>query len=442
MERGLLLLGLSAYLLWLSWSFEWVSVVLFTFGLLFCALPLARSALGARQFLPFSILITFMFLSHAVGIFLPETGFDAVWYHLPITEVATSARESVFIPELYQSAMPRLGSYLFVFPYMWFGVAGVKVFVYLLGLVLLRQVYRLSCIFLPAKTSMLASVVFLSFHTIAWQMSSAYVDTLRTIFEISALLLMVEYGERRSVLAGVFLGFSLATKLLSLFFFPVFIFYAVLRRGWKYGGITLLSAIVTILPWYVQAYQWTGNPLYPLFRILNGVEQLNGLRYQSVAAWIMHGLMKIPVLPVVMSMNTESYTTPLFLFSFPFLLVSFRTLPKHLKHMFAITLLFMGIWLLIPPVSVRYALTGFILSMIVCLSVLRTRNTPRWLLYGVCGVGIVVNMTIRLGAHAAALPYFTGKETVREYIGRHSVGISKGPMEKWYGGYWKTYQAK
>lgn len=443
------LFGVSAYLLWISWALHFPTTVLFGVATLLACFKLLKSGISLWKYsIPFFAVAVFMLMSHAVGLFLPEVGFDAVWYHLPITEVFARIHETIFIPELYQSAMPRLGSYLFAFPYITGGVFAVKLVTYMLGLLLLYQTYIFASRYLEKKLSIFVCLLFLSFHTIAWQMSSAYTDILRSLFEVTALLLLDKKSHRTGeiFLAGLFVGFALSTKLVALFFFPAFMFYVWLKHGWKSCLSFILGAFLTIAPWYIQSYQWTGNPIFPLFQSLTGQEQLLGEGFSSVSAWIGANLLRIPFLPVFMSVHSESLTTPLFFFAYPFLILSYKKMMKNEKLLLVFTLLFLIPWLLLPPVSVRYGLTGFIVMLILCIWAIwkkaRTNRVIRYVFYGVCFFGILMNMTIRMGSHVSALSYLSGKESLKEYVAGYAIGISKGPLEKWYSGYWKTYPPK
>jgi len=131
-------------------------------------------------------------LSHFIGVFVPETGFDAVWYHLPITQVLLNRGWDRFIPELYQSAMPHLGSLVFTLPYAMFGIVGVKFFTYLLAWLMIVLMYRIAKPLVGIRYALFGCLIFFTFHTVGWQASSAYVDSLRTVFELAAVSLIME----------------------------------------------------------------------------------------------------------------------------------------------------------------------------------------------------------------------------------------------------------
>lgn len=451
-------LGVAGYLVWFSWNLFPLAAVFFMLSMASMLFSIVRAVfrgfalIGFARTLFFGLVIAA--LSHAVGMFLPEVGFDALWYHLPLTRIFLLTQEWRYIPELYQSAMPQLGSMLFVFPYMLAQVFGVKIFTFLITLFTMVVFFRLARGFLSRNIALLTVLIFFLFHAVAWQASSAYVDQLRLLFELTALVVMggrsgLPQGSERApqlqrpdLLAGVLLGFSLATKLLSLFFLPAFFAFALLRRGWRTALLVGITALFVASPWYLTSYRFTGNPVYPLFASLDGKEQLANLGYSGWAPWIVHQFLLLPILPVVLGLHTESPTTPLFLFAIPFLLTGWKTVRKLLP--FAVfALISLVIFLFIPPPSVRYVLSGLAIALLVCVRVIwdavRARPKRRAVFLLACYVSLAVNLSFRLGANLRALPYLLGQESQAQYIERFSSGLAKGPTSKWYTGYWETY---
>ena len=115
---------------------------------------------------------------------------------------------------------------------------------------------------------------------------------------------------------------------------------------------------------------------------------------------------------------------------------------KHLG-LLAFVLIFMIFWLLFPPLSVRYALTGFSIAIMMCL--LAFKNLPqkfytlRQIFIVICWLGISFNLVYRFGANTKQLELLTGKISHQTYLDQRSQGVAKGPMEKWYSGYWARY---
>jgi len=391
----------------------------------------------------FRILFFIAGLSHFIGVLVPETGFDAVWYHLPITQVFLNRGWDGFIPELYQSAMPHLGSLIFVLPYVVFGVVGIKLFTYILVWLMIVLMYRIAKPLIGIRYALFGCLIFFTFHTVGWQASSAYVDSVRTVFELATIRLIMEKKRVSPVFAGIFLGLALSTKLLAFLMLPAFFLFAMIRKHSRFARVMCITAILVVSPWFVRSYLWTGNPIYPLFQSSLGVDQVAHLGYGTVLSWLTHQVVMIPFLPVIMSIQWGDWTSPIFILgAFSAIYVKKEVWKKHLG-LLAFVLIFMIFWLLFPPLSVRYALTGFSIAIMMCL--LAFKNLPqkfytlRQIFIVICWLGISFNLVYRFGANTKQLELLTGKISHQTYLDQRSQGVAKGPMEKWYSGYWARY---
>jgi hypothetical protein len=444
---ALLLLGVSGMLLFFSYALLTVAVLLFIIAIALILLVFYRGLY--RAFLwsrgeKLLLGVTGLFaLSHAVGLFLPEVGFDAVWYHLPITQVYLHLHALVFIPKLYQSAMPQLGSLLFVIPYLALGTFGVKIFCYVMTILLVMIFFQSARFILPQKIALLTSLIFFSFHTVAWQASSAYVDQIIAVYELLALLLLLR-SPKRVVATAILLGLALSMKLLTLLFLPAFLLCAFLSLGAKK---TILLAVIVLLvaaPWYIHAYFLTGNPVFPLFQSLSALTILRDNGVSGWWQWATSGLIKFIFLPIYLSLHRESFTTPLFAFSTPFLLIARKQLfTKKLRALTFSTLLGLALWFVTPPLSVRYALVWFAIGLILAIfaiwRVVRAWQRLKITFYAVCAASLLMSFALRLGANVAALPYLLGRESQSAYLAKNSQGIASGPMTLWYSGYWARW---
>ena len=445
---ALLLYGASGYFLWISsWKlfnisfFLFVSSILLLLISLFCRAPKIIT-LTKHQKLMF-LLFMIVLCIHAVGIFLPETGFDALWYHLPITEVYSHTNSVFYIPELYQSAMPRLGSMLFSFLYQFWGVSGAKLVAYMNTIFF----FVMFCDFcrknLSRTYSLLALTSIAMFHVVSWQASSAYVDLLRASFEIAAISFSMQKGRSTALFSGLMFGLALSTKLVAVFFVPVYVLSLLFHRPMKEVFITFTGLLIVILPWYFQSYAWTGNPVFPLFETLNGQEQLLGEGVSSWVSWVVKQLPFFIISPIASTVHKESYTTTSLVLFYQFLLLYWKKLWDKFSGLVVYAVGFLFLWSMIPPVSVRYALSGFAVLLFLsfyCFQHIVVSNIVRSFFIILVLSSIGVSLIVRLGSVAAALPYLTGHETKEEYVSRFSVGIAKGPINAWYSGYWHQYQ--
>lgn len=445
------LLGLSGFLLFISFRLMPLAILVFVVACLCMIFSIVQAitrifAWNVYELLLASVLTLFA-LSHAVGVFMPETGFDALWYHLPITQVLLHLQKNVFIPELYQSAMPRLGSFIFVFPFYAAQEFGVKVLCYLVALVLALQCYKVSRIYLARPLALIVTTVFFAFHTVGWQASSAYVDTLCALFELCVLQLVLQpkttFSLKKLFFIGVLLGFSLSTKLAVLFFMPAFIVLIYRIVGLRKTFIVFVSAVLIVLPWYIQSYIWTGQVFYPIFQMQLGVTQLREMGMNGWFEWIIRSIPKIILLPVYLSAHRESFTTLMYAYALPFFLTSIQRLQKTLHNLLWFSGLGFVCWFAIPPLSVRYALVFFIVALVIAIHAIfegRAATRTRNISYSVLAVSLILSMALRLGSNIEAVRMFMGTTSIESYIQRHAQGIAQGPSQKWYSGFWKTWE--
>lgn len=448
-----LFLAVSGYLLWISWSLWPIALICFVTAVVgmtvyvFTLLKLCVSKARKNRWIAVLCFGFLLFsLSNLVGVFLPETGFDAVWYHLPITAVFTHLHQTIFIPELYQSAMPRLGSYLFVFPFL-MQVIGVKMFCFFISLFIPILTYKICRIYLPSSASLFFALIIYSFHIVTWQASSAYVDLLRTMFELSALYYLLQKPLTKKILffAGILVGLGVATKLIAIFFLPfwmLFVHLSLSQQHKKWVGIFLFSSCIPILPWLLQTTIWTGNPIFPLFQSSIGNQQIAEQGFQHVLGWIVHQSIRLLAIPYYLVTNAEGYTTPLFLFTLPFIASGIKRKIMPIPF-FVFSILSLMLWFFIPPLSLRYAFTAsivFLLFGYVYTYIYTEKKVLMRRVFLLVGIfGILLNLFIRFGANYRDMKVIFGMYPVQNYIQDHSQGIQKGPMELWYGGYWNRY---
>src|SRR5579859_1225838 len=60
------------------------------------------------------IILCAIWLVHLTGIFVPETGFDAVWYHLPIVDQFVLMHRIFYVPDFFQSLNPQFSDLIFL----------------------------------------------------------------------------------------------------------------------------------------------------------------------------------------------------------------------------------------------------------------------------------------------------------------------------------------
>jgi hypothetical protein len=171
---------------------------------------------------------------HLLQVFVPESGFDALWYHLPVAEVVLDNQRFIYDPGLYQSLNPLFADAVFFLGFAWQRELGAKVVAYLFGLALVAISYVLARRQLPRAWSLVTVLVVSAFQVVAWQSSSFYIDLAKAAWELAAVVYLLEYLKERGgverpakagrwlLASGLMLGASLASKAFSVVLLPVF----------------------------------------------------------------------------------------------------------------------------------------------------------------------------------------------------------------------------
>lgn len=388
------------------------------------------------------IVLGFIFLSHAIGIFTPEVGFDALWYHLPITAAVATTHVVRYLPSIYQSGMPSLGEMMFVPLYTVLGVFGVKVFVYFIFVLLIISIYRLSRCFMPSQMAFLLTLGAATFQTISWQASSAYVDSIRTVLELAAFLFISHWKGKEQrflplVLAGFLLGSSLSVKMPALFFLPAWIVFLWSKFSLKTALQVFFIAMIVYVPWHIVSYLQVGEVIGFATAFQHGSDlivrsnPINGIGFFIIQT------SKLFVVPIIASFHAEGYLSPLFLFAFPFFLISFPLVWKRYRPEVLFLSISLWVWLLLPPLSVRYGeFSILLLYTLATWSVWKYSHhthVVRLSLISVLIATIGINMCIRIAVNARDMRYILGKESQNQYLKKYDTGILKGPLEHWYG---------
>ncbi len=189
-------------------------------------------------------------------IFTPEIGFDALWYHLTLPKIFI-ATGRWYIPGglLYYSVMPRLSELFFVPLLQLFGTAGPKLLQFAAGIGTTRLIYLIDNHYSFTRLQKWLSIcLFYITWIVAWQSGSAYIDLIRTFLETLALLCLLK---RKRLLGGIVLGLAIGTKWLSL---GSLVIYALI-----FGLGLVPPALFVALPWFLIAFFYTHNPIYPVF---------------------------------------------------------------------------------------------------------------------------------------------------------------------------------
>ena len=381
-------------------------------------------------------------LSHLVQVFTPEVGFDAVWYHLPVTKAIIEQQKLVFLPNLYQSVNPLLSDLIFGIGYFFAEELGAKVLAYLFGLLLVAFTYLLSKIFLNKFWSLVVVLIVSTFQVVAWQSSSFYVDVAKAFWEVGSLLVLIKWFENKKlkwlILSALLFGASLATKLFSLFLLPVFLwlvfFWSEKNKIMNFFKF-LLTTLVLPLPFYIFAYLKTGNPFFSFHQHLIKLGEIGG--NSSPLAYLWKRTQLLPFLPaeVVMARDYTSFLLILFL---PVIFVFFKKIRKD-KLLLGISIfsIFQVIlWWYLPPLSTRYALSGFVTWTIISIwgvAELSQKNAKFYFpILLTIFLSVAVNLAPRFFVNIRSFQYILGNQSKHQYIRQFYDGHIDQHLKSWY----------
>ena len=216
---------------------------------------------------PLILLFIVLALVNLIGALGPELAFDALWYHLTLPQLYLIHQSIYHIPGglLYYSDMPKLGEMLYVGALSLGNEITAKVIHYSFGILSAIALYKVSRKFFNNFTSILVVVIFYSNLVVDTESITAYVDLIRTFFEIMTLWSFLNWYKTSKiqwlVTTGVMTGLAVTTKVLGIgsiivysALFLVVFFEPRLKMNFKKGfGYVLLYCFISLLiplPWF------------------------------------------------------------------------------------------------------------------------------------------------------------------------------------------------
>ncbi|WP_250886164.1 phospholipid carrier-dependent glycosyltransferase [Pseudomonas brassicacearum] len=218
--------------------------------------------------------------------FMPEVGHDALAMHLFVPSHLAQQHQWKFDANTYVWAvMPMLADWIYSIVYMLAGETASRLSNSAFTLLLTWQIRNMTLWAGGSATSARwASLIFLSTPLAFAESSSLHIESAWTAFTMAGTLAILKVSsstpeprERLSqlLLAGLLLGFAMATKAVTLSVLPVLLVILLLHyKAWAVQGIAktlLLGSVALILAGatpYVSAGYLTGNPVFPFFNAI------------------------------------------------------------------------------------------------------------------------------------------------------------------------------
>lgn len=282
----------------------------------------------------------------------PEIGEDAIGYHtdLPLLYLKTHTMilESKEIQHVIP--IPQLGEMLYVITES-LGIKDASRYIHFSFYILI--VILLYYIGANKKTSFLgmySTIFFVTAPIIIRLASKANVDFQALFCWLLSVFIITK--EKKCtlfsvILSAIIFGGALSTKLWTIAFLPIFLFYMILTQktkiyALKLSAIFLFFSILISCIWYFRAYIITGNPLFPAFSSKDSLLNFIGIN------------------KFVFSLPNLVVFSPLFFIGIIFLFFRFPYAIKKLKNL---RLFLFFILLSLEHLFIQYYIPRYLLSL-------------------------------------------------------------------------------
>lgn len=389
----------------------------------------------------FFLVLIFVFQAtiNLIGTLGPELAFDALWYHLTLPKVYLDNHSIFFIRGglLYYSAMPKLGEMLYLASLALSNEILAKIIHFSFGLLTCLALYKLQRKFFSPLISMIGVVIFYSNLVVSWESITAYVDLIRTFFEIMALWAFINWqedlGKKWFILSAIMIGLAITTKLLaigSLLVFSALIFLSS-RPKWRrhhevdstlvvdlihYLLTYWIIALAVPLPWFIFSYINTGNPVHPFFSSIYKItpEPLSVFAFFK-QIWNLFT-------------NSPDPLSPLYMIFLPLIVFSFSKIRQEIKIILLYCALAVVVWYFTPRTGggrfILPYLPAFSIIYAACLNFFMENKKkygklfPKFLIILIILVSLI-SIGYRFVANYKYIPVLLGKETKEKFLVDH-----------------------
>jgi hypothetical protein len=230
-----------------------------------------------------AILTAAAVVATAVASTLPVTDGDALCYHLQVPKVFLERASVGFAPDLHETVYPLVTELLYAVALALRGPIACRCIQWVLGLVFAANVIALARPTLGDRAWLAGAIAILT-PAISNGMTAPLNDVALAAFAMAALFAWVRMRDcpaaPAAVVAGTFGGLALGVKYPALVFCGLLsLLHAIrivvvpfrMRKPWLLAGLAYVAVMIAVGGcWYLRAYAYTGNPVFPYFRQLFG----------------------------------------------------------------------------------------------------------------------------------------------------------------------------
>lgn len=236
---------------------------------------LRRSWAAAPRFDSFDAILAVGLAGTLATALAPVTDGDALCYHLQVPKIFLHGGAATFDPDLHETVYPLSIEMLYAIALAARGPVACRLIQWLLGVAFAANVAALARPSLGERASWAGAIALLA-PAVSNGMGAPLNDVALAAFGNAAIVAWLRHRDcpctRSAALAGAFLGLAIGVK------YPALVLLGVLglatlvasRRGVAHAAVLGTSALAVGGCWYLRAFAFTGNPVYPFFRQVFG----------------------------------------------------------------------------------------------------------------------------------------------------------------------------
>lgn len=326
----------------------------------------------------------------------PPYAADELHYHLPqIREILiTQNIDLSFGGHLFYGNLPKLMDVIFALASSLGGYSLGHTYNYLVLISFLAVLFGIVKKHSSTKTALISVLLIIFFDDLTWNATTGYIDTATLSYEISALLIVVDWVISKKsdykYLSAILLGFSLSIKYSPL---PTVLYILATMVIGKIKIKEITKYIFTALLfggfWYVKNFIEFLNPFYPLYF---GHKGYGETQYISLVNAIQEFGPKTPKYFFELTKGYLS-TTGIFVFIslyFTPLSFIFQKKNKFFNILAIYSLVYTLYWFFLSTHQIRFLMPSLVSSLIVFSEVVSRLTLKKILIFSLLGTAILV----------------------------------------------------
>ncbi|MBI2588570.1 glycosyltransferase family 39 protein [Candidatus Berkelbacteria bacterium] len=299
-----------------------------------------------------------------------------------------------------------------------------KLFHFGLGVLAALGTYFFAHRFFDKRISFTAALMLYSLPWLSWLFRTAYIDLgslfYALLFFWAFYLWFLKKEKPFFYLAALLAGLLFSVKLWNIILLPILLIFILYREGWRLKGVLifLFLALLPVLPFYIEAFIYTRNPIYPVFSWWDP-DHYQGAK--NALDW----LFNIHPKTFLSTIHNDFFLQTFFLL-FAVALFFFPSAFKKISLFFLMGILFVVGWSYIPVHEYRYilpALPPLVLISAFAFEFLKKQSRfLRYFLNFIFLILILFNFAFLFKQNKEYFPVAFGKESRHQFLARKVGG--------------------